>query len=96
MGDVRGKGLLCAIELVSDRDTMAVLPPALNAHARVVELAYERGLIVYSRRTRGGLEGDHVMVCPPMIVTEAQLDELVGMLAAALAAFAREAGLPGG
>jgi adenosylmethionine-8-amino-7-oxononanoate aminotransferase len=62
----------------------------------VVELAYERGLIVYSRRTRGGREGDHIMVCPPMIVTEAQLDELVGMLAAALAAFAREAELPGG
>jgi adenosylmethionine-8-amino-7-oxononanoate aminotransferase len=96
VGDVRGKGLLTAIELVADRETMAVLPPELNAHARVVELAYERGLIVYSRRTRGGTEGDHVMVCPPMIVTEAQLDELVGMLAAALAAFAREAGLPGG
>jgi adenosylmethionine-8-amino-7-oxononanoate aminotransferase len=96
VGDVRGKGLLCAIELVSDRETMAVLPPSLNAHARVVELAYDRGLIVYSRRTRGGLKGDHVMVCPPMIVTEDQLDELVGMLAAALAAFAREAGLPGG
>jgi adenosylmethionine-8-amino-7-oxononanoate aminotransferase len=96
VGDVRGKGLLTALELVADRETMAVLPPQLNAHARVVELAYERGLIVYSRRTRGGMEGDHVMVCPPMIVTEAQLDELVGMLAAALAAFAREAGLPGG
>ena len=96
IGDVRGKGLLTAIELVADRETMAVLPPELNAHARVVELAYARGLIVYSRRTRGGLEGDHIMVCPPMIVTEDQLDELVGMLAAALAAFAREAGLPGG
>jgi adenosylmethionine-8-amino-7-oxononanoate aminotransferase len=96
VGDVRGKGLLTAIELVADRKTMAVLPPELNAHARVVELAYERGLIVYSRRTRGGTEGDHVMVCPPMIVSEDQLDELVGMLAAALAAFAREAGLPGG
>jgi adenosylmethionine-8-amino-7-oxononanoate aminotransferase len=96
VGDVRGKGLLTAIELVADRDTMAVLPPELNAHARVVEHAYQRGLILYSRRTRGGREGDHVMVCPPMIVTEAQLDDLVGMLAAALAAFAREAGLPGG
>jgi adenosylmethionine-8-amino-7-oxononanoate aminotransferase len=96
VGDVRGKGLLTAIELVADRETMAVLPPDLNAHARVVEVAYERGLIVYSRRTRGGTEGDHIMVCPPMIVTEDQLDELVGMLAAALAAFAREAGLAGG
>jgi adenosylmethionine-8-amino-7-oxononanoate aminotransferase len=96
VGDVRGKGLLTAIELVADAQTMAVLPPELNAHARVVEHAFARGLILYSRRTRGGHEGDHVMVCPPLTVTEGQLDELVDLLAAALAAFAREAGLPGG
>lgn len=93
IGDVRGKGLLTAIELVADRETMAVLPPELHAHARVVELAYERGLIVYSRRTRGGTQGDHIMVCPPLIVSEAQLDELVEALGDSLAAFAREAGL---
>lgn len=96
IGDVRGKGLLTAIELVGDPASMEVLPPALEAGARVVELAYERGLIVYARRTRGGYAGDHVMVCPPLIVTEAQLDELVATLGEALAAFAREAGLPGG
>ncbi|RDD62968.1 aspartate aminotransferase family protein [Ferruginivarius sediminum] len=96
IGDVRGKGLLTAIELVADAETMQVLPPELNAYARVVELAYERGLIVYSRRTRGGREGDHIMVCPPLIVTEEQLDELFESFTDALAAFAREAGLPGG
>lgn len=96
IGDVRGKGLLTAIELVSDRQSMAVLPPAWDAYARLVELAYARGLILYSRRSRGGTEGDHVMVCPPLTVSEAELDELIEKLADALAAFAREHGLAGG
>ena len=90
IGDVRGKGLLLAFELVADRSTMAPLPKGLNAHQRIVDLAYDRGLIVYSRRTRGGREGDHVLVCPPLIVTAAQVDEIVGLLDDALTAFAAE------
>lgn len=93
IGDVRGKGLLLAFEMVADRDTWAVLPPVLNAHQRVVDLAYDRGLIVYSRRTRGGLSGDHILVCPPLIVTREQIDEIVAILGDTLTAFAREAGL---
>jgi adenosylmethionine-8-amino-7-oxononanoate aminotransferase len=80
IGDVRGKGLLLAFELVQNRDTMQPLPAAFNAHTRLVELAYERGLIIYSRRTRGGVEGDHFLVCPPMIVTPAQIEEIIGTL----------------
>jgi adenosylmethionine-8-amino-7-oxononanoate aminotransferase len=91
IGDVRGKGLLTGIELVGE--DWAVLPPTLNAHQRVAELAYERGLIIYSKRTRGGYEGDHVMVCPPLIVTDDQIDEIVDILGDALTAFAAEAGL---
>ena len=94
IGDVRGKGLLTAFEFVSDRETMEPLPPSLEAHARLVELAYERGLIIYSRRTRGGTAGDHFLLAPPLIVTEAQIDEMMTILCAALDAFAAEAGLP--
>ena len=57
IGDVRGKGLLLAFELVSDKESMTPLPKEHNAYLRLVELAYERGLIIYSRRTRGGIEG---------------------------------------
>jgi adenosylmethionine-8-amino-7-oxononanoate aminotransferase len=91
IGDVRGKGLLLAFELVSDRETMRPLPPGMNAHQRLVDIAYERALIIYSRRTRGGTEGDHFLVCPPLIITEAQVDELIGILDGALAAFEAEA-----
>ncbi len=65
IGDVRGKGLLLAFELVSDRETLKPLPVRDDAYIKLVEHAYERGLIIYSRRTRGGREGDHFLVCPP-------------------------------
>ncbi|GAB5470288.1 MAG: aspartate aminotransferase family protein [Rhodospirillales bacterium] len=93
IGDVRGRGLLLAFELVADRATMAPLPADWNAHSQLVELAYERGLILYSRRSRGGHLGDHILVCPPMIVTEAQVAEILGVLAETLEAFAAGFGL---
>ena len=94
IGDVRGKGLLLAFELVSDRSTMAPLPKKLNAFSRLVELAYARGLIIYSRRTRGGVEGDHFMICPPLVVTAEQIEEILGLLTESLVALADELGLP--
>lgn len=94
VGDIRGKGLLLAFELTSDRATMSPLPPSLNAYDRLVEIAYANGLVIYSRRTRGGKEGDHFLVCPPMIITDDQVDELMALLTQSLHQFATEAGLP--
>jgi adenosylmethionine-8-amino-7-oxononanoate aminotransferase len=90
IGDVRGKGLLLAFELVADRNTMQPLPREWSAHSRLVEIAYNLGLIIYSRRTRGGLEGDHFLICPPLIVTEDQIDQIVHLLETALAQYAEE------
>lgn len=94
IGDVRGKGLLTAFELVSDRDTMAPLPASLRAFSHLVELAYERGLIIYSRRSRGGLEGDHFLVCPPMITTPEQITDILAILNDSLNVFAKKFQLP--
>ncbi len=93
IGDVRGKGLLLAFELVADRITMQPLPRELQAHDRLVEIAYANGLIIYSRRTRGGYEGDHFMVCPPMIADESHVDEIIGNLTKSLEQFVTETGL---
>jgi adenosylmethionine-8-amino-7-oxononanoate aminotransferase len=90
IGDVRGKGLLTAFELMADRQTKAPLPANLNAHARLVDIAYDNGLIIYSRRTRGGTSGDHFLVCPPMIVNEAQLDDITERLDRSLASYMAE------
>jgi len=94
IGDVRGKGLLLAFELVSDRETMTPLPKQLNAYNRLVDLTYERGLIIYSRRTRGGLEGDHFLVCPPLIINESQIAEIIATLIESLDLMAAEMNLP--
>ena len=90
IGDVRGKGLLLAFELVSDRETMAPLPASLNAYNRLVEIAYDNGLIIYARRTRDGVEGDHFLVCPPMIITETHVDEIIDTLDKSLHQFSTE------
>jgi adenosylmethionine-8-amino-7-oxononanoate aminotransferase len=90
IGDVRGKGLLTAFELMADRQTKAPLPANLNAHARLVDIAYDNGLIIYSRRTRGGTSGDHFLVCPPMIVNEAQLDDITERLDRSLSSYMAE------
>lgn len=87
IGDVRGMGLLLAFELVADPRTMKPLPAAMKAFDRLVEIAYAKGLIIYSRRTRGGLEGDHFLVCPPMITTEEQVDEIILLLRESLSEF---------
>nr|WP_321525936.1 aspartate aminotransferase family protein [uncultured Cohaesibacter sp.] len=94
IGDVRGKGLLLAFELVSDKETMKPLPKEYNCYLELVEMAYERGLIIYSRRTRGGIEGDHFLVAPAMIVTASQIDEIMAILIDSLDALAAKYNLP--
>ena len=96
IGEVRGKGLLLAFELVADRDTMTPLPAALNAYEKLVNLAHDRGLIIYARRTRDGIEGDHFLVCPPMIVNAQQIDDIIEILVASLDDLAGELELPVG
>lgn len=95
IGDVRGKGLLLAFEIVENRETMQPFPASLNVYARLVELAYERGLIIYSRRTRDGVEGDHFMICPPMIATHDHAGEIMQTLRDSLDALRLELPLAG-
>ena len=94
IGDVRGKGLMTAIEFVADPATMALLPPEIKIGQRVLDLAYDRGLIVYFRRVKGGVQGDCVMVAPPLIVTRQEIGEIVSILGDAIAVAAREFSLP--
>lgn len=90
VGDVRGVGLLQAIELVASRRTRQPLPVAINAPLRLNALAFARGLALYHRRANQGAFGDFQLVTPPLISSEPEIDEMVGLLAASLAALADE------
>ena len=90
IGDVRGKGLLTAFEFMVDRESKEPLPRHLNVHQKFVDLAYARGLIVYSRRTRDGITGDHILVCPPLIADDGHIDEIIDGLDATLINFTQE------
>jgi len=85
VGDIRGRGLFQAIELVHDRDTKATFDPALKLHARIKAHAMARGLMVYPMGgTIDGRRGDHVLLAPPFIVSDAELDAIVERLAGAV------------
>ena len=85
IGDIRGRGLFQAIELVADRDTKAPFDPARKLHARIKAEAMARGLMVYPMGgTIDGVRGDHVLLAPPFIATEADLAEITSRLADAV------------
>jgi adenosylmethionine-8-amino-7-oxononanoate aminotransferase len=85
VGDIRGRGLFRGVELVEDRATKRPFDPARKLHARIKSAAMDEGLIVYpAGGTINGREGDHILIAPPFIIEDAQIDELVGKLSRAL------------
>ncbi len=85
VGDIRGRGLFQAIELVHDRAAKTPFAPALKLHARVKSAAMSEGLLVYPMGgTIDGQRGDHVLLAPPFIVSDAELDMIVQRLAKAV------------
>ncbi len=92
VGDVRGRGLFQAIELVADRASGEPFDPDLRLHARIKQHAMARGLICYpSGGTIDGRRGDHVLLAPPFIITEDEIDIIVERLGDAVDAAVAEA-----
>jgi adenosylmethionine-8-amino-7-oxononanoate aminotransferase len=85
VGDIRGRGLLVALELVADRDSKVPFPAARGLAAKIKSAAMEEGLICYpSGGTADGVDGDHVLLAPPYIIKDSQLDEIVARLGRAI------------
>lgn len=74
VGEVRGVGLLGAVEFVADRQTKRRFDPALKVGARISKAARDRGLIA-----RAMPHGDILGFAPPLVVTEAEIDEIVDL-----------------
>jgi adenosylmethionine-8-amino-7-oxononanoate aminotransferase len=82
IGDIRGRGLLVAVELVADREMKAPFDPALAMHRRAKADAFDRGLLIYpSGGTIDGRNGDHVLLAPPYNVTDDEVETIVDLLA---------------
>ena len=86
VGEVRGKGLLVGIELVADKGTKAPFPTERNVGRRAAQEAKQRGLLVLAGQPGliDGVMGDHLLLAPPFVVTEAQLAEGLGLLREAI------------
>ena len=85
IGDLRGRGLFHGIEIVADRETKAPFDPSRGIAGRIKKAAFAEGLVCYPMSgTIDGKHGDHVMLAPPFIIEDAQLDELTDKLATAI------------
>lgn len=85
VGDVRGRGLLAGIEFVEDKGTRAPFPRAARFAESFTEAAQTEGLVVWPNVGHAdGTNGDLVMIAPPFIITESEIDEMVARFEAAL------------
>ncbi|MEM9623472.1 MAG: aminotransferase class III-fold pyridoxal phosphate-dependent enzyme, partial [Pseudomonadota bacterium] len=78
VAEIRGKGLFAAIEVVADRETLAMFPQAQNISAKIVAKGLQKGVFYYGGGT--GEVRDIVCMGPPFIITQAQVDEIVDTL----------------
>ncbi|MDP6705604.1 MAG: aspartate aminotransferase family protein [Alphaproteobacteria bacterium] len=84
VGETRGVGLIGAVELSADKEKRQSFDPALKMGPRLADAAQQEGLIVRS------LPGDAVAFCPPLIITEEQIDDMFDRFGRALDRFAQE------
>lgn len=85
VGHVRSQGLVGAVEVVADKATKALHPPAAQMTMRLTEAMLERGLV-----TRVAL--DCICIAPPLVITESELDRLIDIVAEAVPAALKLAG----
>ncbi len=85
VGEIRGRGLMVGVELVADRDTRAPFPRAARMVEAVVRAAKARGVLLYSGTgNANGVDGDTILLGPPFVVTDAELERIVEVLAASI------------
>jgi adenosylmethionine-8-amino-7-oxononanoate aminotransferase len=85
VGEIRGRGLMLGIELVADRASRVAAPRAARLTEAVVAAARRRGVLVYSGTGNAtGIDGDTILLGPPFVVTEAELEQIATALGDAI------------
>ena len=85
VGDVRGRGFFVGVELVADRATRAPFPAERALAETIGSCAFEDGLICYaSGGNVDGILGDTIILAPPYLATDAELEEIIERFSRAL------------
>ena len=86
VGDIRGRGMFWGVELVSEKETKAPFDVSLGLTARIVAAGMASGIMLVggSPGCADGVNGDQLQLSPPLVMTEAQIDHAVGLLAGAI------------
>ncbi len=93
IGDVRGKGLLLAVEVVRDAMTKSCFNIDQRAIYRISELGIRNRILLYTRKTSKGENGEWLMIAPPLISTTAHCDDFLSKLYKTLKDFEKEQGI---
>jgi adenosylmethionine-8-amino-7-oxononanoate aminotransferase len=81
VGDIRGKGLFAGIEFVKERKSKLPFDPKMRLNQRIGNLAFEKGLITYpGGGGADGVNGDHLLIAPPLIISEKEIDKVISIL----------------
>ena len=82
VGDIRGRGMFWGLEFVADSETKDPFPPEAQVATRLKDVAQANGLAVLSDQWHGRRDaGDHVIISPPFIITESEIDLACDLLA---------------
>jgi adenosylmethionine-8-amino-7-oxononanoate aminotransferase len=81
IGDIRGKGLLMGIEVVQNREQKLPYPRAMVVTQTLIDLAAQNGLLIYPAGAGlDGINGDAIIIAPPLTITKRELEELTRLL----------------
>lgn len=91
---VRGKRLLCGIDLSHGKEATSPFDPAMGVTARVVKHAFDEGVLIMPGAPGpiDGVNGDHIAISPPFTVNESEISRIVHVLRNAIVAVAEEIG----
>lgn len=91
VGDIRGKGMLMGVELVKNKETKEPFNADIQASYQVHLLAMDRGCMVFPRTgIIQGVKGDQIMIAPPLIITESEIDKALDILDSSLSEFEKQ------